>query len=642
VEVLILKEKNKINILLKASVLAFILIFTSCTNISTASFPISNCKEAVNYAVEQLSIDKDKVLIYVWGPVNKGEEIFSTKEHIMDAPEKGFIIYIDLYPQANLFHPVQYVFLSESTKELLVFDAYSPPRNFKDYHMADTAFAKLFKSAENRRAPIPRGIAPAPSTSSDDNRWAVLMNGGYDSGNNHVRYWNDLSNIYITLNYVYEIPDENIIVLCSDGLNPAVDQSNGQNSNPDLDGDGDDDIMYSCILSNVDMVFTSLANNFTANDKLFVFTTDHGSSVSGWNVVENLWNYEELTDAHFASLLAAFPDCEKICTLEPCFSGGFLDNVVVPPGPVVASSACRYDEYSWATNDLLYDEYVFHWTAAMKGEDAFGTPVNADSNGDGVITLDEAYNYAKAHDVASESPQYGDYPEGIGETISLWISSEPPETPTKPYGPEEWIQYVEATFSTSAIEPEGEDVYYMFDWGDGNLSEWIGPYPSGKTVEASHVWNELGEYEVKAIAKDIHGVKSSWSPAAPLTIVEDQAPIKPGITGKQRIVGGLNYNYTFVSTDPESHDIYYKIDWDDGHVTDWLGPYSSGESINLGHKWLQKGDYTIKAWAKDIFEKVSGQSNYMVKVLFVINSNPSNNQMMLNILQSLQQKATNS
>jgi hypothetical protein len=220
--------------------------------------------------------------------------------------------------------------------------------------------------------------------------------------------------------------------------------------------------------------------------------------------------------------------------------------------------------------------------------------------------------------------------------------SEPPETPDAPDGPDQWIRNIECTFSSVTTDPEGDNISYIFDWGDGTLSSWLGPYQSGQTVEEEHAWTELGDYEVKIRAKDIWGVTSDWSEASVISIVEDQAPIKPAITGKQRIVGGLNYNYTFVSTDPEGDDIYYKIDWDDGHVTDWLGPYSTGESIALGHKWLQKGDYTIKAWAKDIYEKMSGQSNYMVKVLFVINSNPSNNQMMLNILQSLQQKATNS
>jgi len=508
---------------MKACVLTFILLFVSCSNLTLANSSISNAEDAARFVIERLSYDVDEVLLYVWGPVSKCEEIFSTKEHILNAPEKGYVIYIDIYPRANLFHPVQYIFLSESTEEFIVKDAMSPPSNFADYQMIETAIGTLITSVENRRAPIPEGTIPALLQRSTDTRYAVLMNGGYNSGNNHVRYWNDLSNIYIALNYVYGFPDENILVLCSDGLNPAPDQSNGLNSDPDLDGDGDDDIMYSCILSNVDMVFADLANILTENDKLFIFTTDHGGSAGGWNVVQNLWNYEELTDAHFAALLDALPNCEIICTFEPCFSGGFLDDVVVPPGPVIASSACRHDEYSWAMNNLEYDEYVFHWTAAVKGEDAYGIPVDADYNQDGKITMDEAYLYAETHDIQNEHPQYGDYPENIGSLISLYPTNPPPETPGQPDGPTQGITDKELTYSGVTTDPEGEQIYYMFDWGDNTSSNWVGPYDSGVAGEASHVWTDPGEYDVRVKAKDVNGSESGWS--IPLTVTIIKGPL---------------------------------------------------------------------------------------------------------------------
>ena len=381
---------KRINNLFKVFLFSFILLFPTTLNLTEANPIYSNIENVADFIADKLCINKDEVFIYVWGPVFKGEKVFSVKEHILDVPEKGYIIYIDIYPKANLFHPVKYIFLSESTNEFIIKDATSPPKNFADYHMIETNIGQLFKSVQNRRAFIPKNTISSSTKSSSDSRYAVLMSGGYDMSNNHIRYWNDLSNIYITLTEVYGYPDENIIVLCSDGLNPAPDQSNGQNSNPDLDGDGDNDIMYSCVLSNVDMVFNDLANNLTNGNELFVFTTDHGDTNGGWNTLFNLWNHEELTDAHFASLLEALPECEIICTFEPCFSGGFLDNVVVPPGPVIASSACRHDEYSYAMNDLVYDEYAFHWTAAVNGLDAYGNPVNADYNQDGIITMDEA------------------------------------------------------------------------------------------------------------------------------------------------------------------------------------------------------------------------------------------------------------
>ena len=606
-------QKNKNNKLIKASILAFALILTSFGSITTASSTISNHEEAADYVIEQLSIDKDEYFIYVWGPINEGEEVFGTKEHIIDTPEEGYIVYIDLYPTANLFHDVLYVFLSENKEEFIVIDAISPPLNFNDYKMIETEIGELHLSVQNRRPTFSRTSSPTEERS--DSRYAVLMNGGYNSGNNHVRYWNDLSNIYITLVEVYGFEDENIIVLCSDGLDPTPDQSNGQNSDPDLDGDGDDDIMYSCILENVDMVFEELADTLDGGSELFIFQTDHGSSNGGWDTLFNLWNMEELLDSHFADLLDALPDCEIICTFKPCFSGGFLDDVVVPPGPIVASSACRHDEYSWAMQNLEYDEYVFYWTAAVNGEDAYGEPHDADYNQDGIITMDEAFIYAQAHDEQSESPQYGDYPEGIGEIFSLWHASDPPETPSIPDGPDEWVRGVETIFSTSAIEPDGEQVYYKFDWGEGNFSDWVGPYESGETGEASHAWQELGDYEIKAMAKDINGVQSEWSDPAFLSIVENEKPLKVVIEGPKWGLGGEEYEFTFTSTDPDDHDIYYMVDWDDGERTEWLGLYSSGETMALSHKWKLKGTYWIKAWAKDAVGGESKQASFKINIL---------------------------
>ena len=47
------------------------------------------------------------------------------------------------------------------------------------------------------------------------------------------------------------------------------------------DGDGDDHIMYSCIYSNIQLLFNQLAFSLTPDDQLFVFTTDHGDMVCG-------------------------------------------------------------------------------------------------------------------------------------------------------------------------------------------------------------------------------------------------------------------------------------------------------------------------------------------------------------------------
>jgi len=610
------KQLHKGISIVNTYIIAGVLLIATCSTMTLATLPKADNEEIAHFILDQLAYGDDvNILCYLWGPVSEGDKITTAKGPIYTIPCSGYVMYIDLYPTANLFHPVQYVFLKEQTKELFVFDEKCSPLNFDDYQVVDTAFSQFFFAIENRRAAIPENITPNLEKSERDSLWAVLMNGGADSGNNHVRYWNDLSNIYITLTTVYEFADENIIVLCSDGTNPAVDQSNGQNSNPDLDGDGDDDIMYSCVLSNVEMVFASLAENFTGTEKLFVFTTDHGGSNSGFDTYENLWNWEELTDAHFAELLAPIPAAEKICTFEPCFSGGFLDNIIVEPGPIVASSACRYDEYSWAMPpDYVYDTYVFHWTAAMKGEDAYGVPVNADANQDGIITLDEAYAYAVEHDTDDESPQYGEYPEGLGSYLSLKVTSNPPAQPTKPVGPTLGIWNIEYTYTSSTTEPDNEQIYYQFNWGDGSTSGWLGPYASGQTGTGSHVWTVLGTYNVTVKAKDIWGATSPRSEPLTVTITDNTPPDIPQITGPAQGKPGKPYLFNLLTNDAQAPDqnIYYFIDWGDNTTSTWLGPYVSGTEIHVTHTWAEQGTYTVKAKAKDTMDSESNWGNLSI------------------------------
>jgi hypothetical protein len=89
--------------------------------------------------------------------------------------------------------------------------------------------------------------------------------------------------------------------------------------------------------------------------------------------------------------------------------------------------------------------------------------------------------------------------------------NDPPETPFRPNGPTSGKLYREHTFTTSTIDPDGNDIYYLFDWGDGSDSGWFGSYASGETVEASHIWTEQGNFDVKVIAKDTKGADSDWS-----------------------------------------------------------------------------------------------------------------------------------
>jgi hypothetical protein len=96
--------------------------------------------------------------------------------------------------------------------------------------------------------------------------------------------------------------------------------------------------------------------------------------------------------------------------------------------------------------------------------------------------------------------------------------------------------------------------------------------------------------------------------------VGSQAPSIPTINGPTDGKAGIEYDYTFVTTDPNGDQVYYYVEWGDGTNSGWLGAYDGGEDIILTHKWDQKGAYTIKAKAKDTYDVESSWATLSVNM----------------------------
>jgi hypothetical protein len=183
-------------------------------------------------------------------------------------------------------------------------------------------------------------------------------------------------------------------------------------------------------------------------------------------------------------------------------------------------------------------------------------------------------------------------------SLSVYSGGSPPASPSKPIGPETGKPLTIYSYSTSSSDPDGHQIYYLWDWGDGTQSDWLGPFPSGVTVEAEHEWTTGGIYEVKVMAKDSIGTESGWSDSLIVTI-ESAAPNQPSIAGETSGKVGVSYIYSAVSTDPDGDQIWYWFDWDDGTNTGWVGLYPSGVIASESHIWEIEGTYTIKVKAKD-------------------------------------------
>ena len=90
------------------------------------------------------------------------------------------------------------------------------------------------------------------------------------------------------------------------------------------------------------------------------------------------------------------------------------------------------------------------------------------------------------------------------------LPNRPPEKPTIS-GPDKTKPNVEKNFQLSTTDPDEDEVYFKIDWGDGDETEWIGPYPSGETTTVTHNWTDTGNYIMKAKAKDTDGEETEWT-----------------------------------------------------------------------------------------------------------------------------------
>lgn len=91
-------------------------------------------------------------------------------------------------------------------------------------------------------------------------------------------------------------------------------------------------------------------------------------------------------------------------------------------------------------------------------------------------------------------------------------------------------------------------------------------------------------------------------------------PSQPIVSGPSQIKPGDTAQFSIYSTDVDSDELRYCIMWGDGNSSDWIGPYSNGEIVEISHVWMTKGDYEIKVKAKDEQGFESGWSKTIMKV----------------------------
>lgn len=192
---------------------------------------------------------------------------------------------------------------------------------------------------------------------------------------------------------------------------------------------------------------------------------------------------------------------DKFVTVQSSFVVDSIENEMYPD--------VRFDNdgnfvCTYVMNNNLY---------TLKSEDGGATWVEP-TKGQVNINDDAVVEEYKTSDLG-ELAIKGMWEETGAEGTEIWIgdvaapSNLPPLTPTID-GPTKLKRFINYEFTFSTIDPNGDDISYYVDWGDGTNSGWTTQYVSGTSIKLEHKYTTKAVFTIKCKAKDTSGAESDW------------------------------------------------------------------------------------------------------------------------------------
>jgi hypothetical protein len=270
-----------------------------------------------------------------------------------------------------------------------------------------------------------------------------------------------------------------------------------------------------------------------------------------------------------------------------------IDEGYIITGYIFTYSTQNYDAWLIKTDSEGNKEW----------DNTFGD-IDVDAGNFGQQTTDGGYI------ITGRTDSYGSGGQDIW-LIRIETDNSPPHEPSVPIPENNSINVnIDTNISWTGGDPDNDTVKYDVYFGTTS------PPPLASDNQHSNVYDPgLLEYETvyywKIISSDGYGLLTE-GPIWMFTTISNYPPNPPVITGTINGKVGIEYEYTFVSIDLDGDDVYYYIKWDDGYVENWNGPHPSAADFKINHTFSKKGNFTIKAKAKDIFDKESDWAEFEV------------------------------
>lgn len=306
------------------------------------------------------------------------------------------VVFEDLHPGANWSHPAEIKVLDPSGAVVEKHTVESPPVSVlssgSDFLDSRLSLATSFHIND---------LGGRLRVSEPSNYYAVLINGWGEA-----RHWNDVSFLYQVLTKVYGYLPSNILIF----------DSNHRKTNADLDGDGSLDINFDSTSTAIKKELLSLKSKFTGNEHLLLVANTHGGRQNSESTLVLI--DKEIPVSTFAPWVLNLPTKHIISIYQQCFSGGFVRASV--DAQSVALSASTDEEFSWASLDLKFNEFLYRFTSAIAQQNHKGAAIQTDQNGDGFTSIHEAFGYALLTDKRRESPLLESNPNsGLAAKLTL-------------------------------------------------------------------------------------------------------------------------------------------------------------------------------------------------------------------------------
>lgn len=329
--------------------------------------------------------------------INTGENILSVFDTITIVENSSYVFFVDEAPYASWGHGCRYILVNTVSGDITSIHASMPP-DLDEYAIIRGTSIKY--NSEIIYPENTKGVYGGKQCDNSESQYAVIIHGGMNIDENHLRYWNDCSFMYNTLVHTYGYKKSNIYVLMTNGPDASNDvkQSKGKYGTlpRDLDNDGSNDVKYAANKQSISLVFDELSTRMKPGDNLFIYTMGHGNTTNDETYL-CLW-YDKISARDFATEVNKISEqCIVNTVMGQCFAGGFSGWLNMRENRV-STFAAPQNKPSFNYPNSPYDMFVYLFTSAINGRNPYGALVDADLNNDGEISMREAFVFARDND----------------------------------------------------------------------------------------------------------------------------------------------------------------------------------------------------------------------------------------------------